>query len=76
MKAEEVVTMSKVLVLDKRMSAIAEVFLRLLGDEEPGRREQQAWVKEEERARMFLATSHDKKDLQHHHANSLLRQYQ
>jgi hypothetical protein len=27
------------------MPAIAEVFLRLLGDEEPGRLEQQTWVK-------------------------------
>lgn len=40
------------------MSAIAEVFLRLLGDEEPGRLEQEEWVKEEEvwarlLARMF-----------------------
>lgn len=37
-----IVTMSKVLVLDKLMSAIAEVFLILLGDEVPGRLEQQA----------------------------------
>jgi len=44
----EIVTTSKVLVLDKLMSAIEERVLILLGDEGPGRAEQRAWVVEVE----------------------------